>query len=163
MRFEDRICRLYNELIPLIIPDFPKRSKNLVDVGMTAGYSTLHMHFVFNSIPSIKVGSSLHCQILFTFDKFLSWCDLTEFGNNKIIIHIHDFSKNRIEKLTYFELMQIAVTLYPNRYVDHPKISQFLSWRENYEKNYGNIRLKEFESLTNLDKIRQSEILLRDL
>jgi hypothetical protein len=163
MDYEDRICKIYNELIPFIIPDYKKRSKNLINVEMTAGYKTLHMHYIFNYIPSIKVGSSLHCQILFTFDKFLSWCDLTEFGNNKVILHIHNVSTNTIEKLTYFELMNITSTLYPTRYMEHPKLSQFLLWKENEEKYYEYKRnLEQYES-DNLDRIRQSQILLRDL
>ena len=141
MNYEDKICKLYNELIPFIIPDYKKRSKNLINVEMTAGYKTLHMHYIFNSIPSIKVGSALHCQILVTFDKFLSWCDLTEFGDNKLIIHIPDMSMNRIEKLTYFELLAVATALYPTRYMEHPKISQFLLWKENYTKNYDTRRI----------------------
>jgi hypothetical protein len=163
MHYEDRICRLYNELIPVIIPDYPKRSGNLINVEMTTGYSTLHIHYVFNSIPSIKVGGSLHCQVLFTIDKFLNWCDLTEFGDNKFMIHLHSISNNTIEKVSYFELFDVAMSHWPHSYKDHPKLSQFFQWKEEWRKYQGEyLRLKQIE-LDNLDRIRQSQILLRDL
>jgi hypothetical protein len=130
MRLEDRICRLYKELIPYVIPDYPQRSKNLLNVEVISGYDAVHIHYVFDDIRSGTFGgSSLHCQILFTLDKFLSWYDLIEESNNKLKIHIHCISKHTTEDLTYFELMDIAMSHYPYSYRDHPKLSQFFQWK----------------------------------
>jgi hypothetical protein len=163
MRFEHKICNLYNELLPYVIPDINKRNSNLINVEVTSGYSTVHIHYLFNDIRSTKIGSSLHCQVLFTIDKLLDWCDLTEFGDSKLMIHLHSLSKNTIEKVSYFELFDVAMSHYPHQYENHPKLFKYKQWKEEWRKYQGDIlRARQIE-LENLEKIRKTEILLRDL
>lgn len=167
MRFEDRICRLYNNLIPYIIPDYPKRSSNLIKIEATAGYGTLHMHYIFNSISSKGVGGQLYNQILFTFDKFLNWCDLTEFGDSRVIIHIHNVSANKIERLSYFELMGVCYSSFRTSYLsEHPRLDKFLLWKENlrnirYESETMRL-IQKFEQ-DNLERIMRNQELLISL
>jgi hypothetical protein len=98
-----------------------------------------------------------------TIDKFLNWYDLTEFGDNKLIIHLHSASKNTIEKVSYFELFDAAMSHYPHQYENHPKLFKYKQWKEEWRKYQGDIlRARQIE-LENLEKIRKTEILLRDL
>jgi hypothetical protein len=158
MRFEDRICRLYNDLLPFIIPE-KDRTSNLIRVEVTSGYGTLNFHFILNNMPSIKTGSRVHGQILYSLDKFFVWFDLIEFGNNRLIIHIHNLSSNRIERITYFELMSVCISLHPYEYENHPKLNQFFIWKENNEDNLKIIRrLTEFEE-NNLKKVWRNQSL----
>ena len=89
--------------------------------------------------------SRAHGQILYSLDKFFLWFDLTEIGNERLFIHIHDVLSNRIETLTYFELMNVCTNLRPYYYDEHPKLNQFFTWKKNNEDNLKIIRrLSEF-------------------
>lgn len=158
MRFEDRICRLYNDLTPFIIP-YKDRHSNLISVEVTSGYGTLNFHFILNDIPSVKTVSRVHGQILYSLDKFFLWFDLIEFGNNRLTIHIHNVSSNWIERITYFELMSVCISLHTYEYENHPKLNQFFIWKENNKDNLKIIRrLTEFEE-NNLKKVWHNQIL----
>ena len=70
------------------------------------------------------------------------------------MIHLHSISNNTIEKVSYFELFDVAMSHWPHSYKDHPKLSQFFQWKEEWRKYHGEyLRLKQFE-LDNLDTAR---------
>lgn len=132
MNYSERVCRLYNEVIPYVV-ELNRMDSSLIDIKLYHNYDRFTLrYFIKEEYTNPKI---LFRVILETTDKLLDWLDLSSLGNSfQIRIdYLTNYPSDIFEN--YYELMSACFTvkydpynLSPefssDRFLKHPKYKQ---------------------------------------
>lgn len=142
MNYPDRVCRLYNELIPHVV-DLNGMSSTLYDLKLLHDYDRFTLHF---SIKEKYINNRmLYEAVLIVTDKLFDWLDLSSLGNSfQIRIHYLTNAKDIIFE-NYYDLMDKVYCWTIDAYTfgsqsdwvnKHPRKTQFIQYIEKKSFHY---------------------------
>lgn len=130
----ERICNIYNKLIPrLIKPGQPNSSLSKLELNYYNGVFVLNYHIKFKYVnPDV-----LYRAMLVETDKLLDWYDLTPMGDSFKIIIRYPFGESYIFE-NYYDLIEIIFKSSYDPYAfvgncfplsNHPRGKQFMEYK----------------------------------
>jgi len=163
MNYSERVCRLYNEVIPHVV-ELNRMDTNLIGLKLYHDYDRFTLrYFIKEEYNNPRI---LFMAILETTDKLLDWLDLSSLGNSfQIRIdYLTNYPSNIFEN--YYELMSECFTIKYDPYTlrpefnsdrsvfKHPKYKQFEEYlkMKKYQKERRKFQMEELSTSKNIEE-----------
>lgn len=167
MNYSERVCRLYNEVIPHVV-ELNRTDSNLIDLKLYHNYDRFTLrYFIKEEYTNPKI---LFRAILETTDKLLDWLDLSLLDNSfQIRVDYLTNSPTNIFE-NYYELMSVCFTLKYDPYtlspefssdrsvLKHPKYEQLEEYLKvkKYQEERRKFQMEELRTSKNIEEYQRT-------
>ncbi len=163
MNYPDRVCRLYNYLIPNIVNS--NNGSNLIDVKLYHDYDRFILRYIIkNEYNNPRL---LFDAILHTTDLLLDWVDLTSLGDSFKIRVDYQLSNKTVVFENYYELMSSACILdyklhtftpIMNEFGNHPRVFKLEEYLINkqYQEERRKFQMEISEPSRNIEEYQKT-------